>query len=115
MDDSDEGQAYEKVARNEPGLSDELLGAATSYAAMNTYDEHCQRKGKVPISVIKATRITSAGPPDSYEKAKELIYGFASAFLDREIETIGLEHIDKAKADQEAKKHINKVVAEDDY
>ena len=52
------------------------------YQAAKAYEKHCEENGK----------------PDSHAKAKEIMAGFAGAFIDRAIETKGLDFIDKEKA-----------------
>ncbi|PIG69625.1 cipC protein [Aspergillus arachidicola] len=100
-DDSDQADAYNQVTQSshKAELSHELLGAAASYEAMKAYEKHCAANGK----------------PDTHAEAKELIAGFAGAFLDRVIETKGLDYIDKRKAEREAQNHVDELVAEDNY
>ncbi|KAJ3530603.1 hypothetical protein NM688_g7686 [Phlebia brevispora] len=85
-DDSPEAQAYNQVVNartpeHKAKLSHELLSAAASYEAAKAYENHCARNGA----------------PPSHEKAKELLAGFAGAFIDREVESKGLDFIDKEK------------------
>ncbi|KAF7799126.1 hypothetical protein EIP86_010356 [Pleurotus ostreatoroseus] len=85
--DSDEYRAYEQVTNaqsheHKAALSHELIAAAASYEAAKAYEQHCARNGQ----------------PPSHEKAKELLAGFAGAFIDREVETKGLDFIDRQKA-----------------
>jgi hypothetical protein len=46
------------------------------------------------------------GQPDDHAKAKELLAGFAGAFIDREVETKGLDFIDREKAKHHARENI---------
>ena len=46
--------------------------------AMKAYEDHCAANGK----------------PDSHDKAKEVLAGFAGAFIDREVETKGVRCLD---------------------
>ncbi|KAJ7107746.1 hypothetical protein C8R44DRAFT_319709 [Mycena epipterygia] len=87
-DDSEHAQAYEEVtnAPHKAALSHELIAAAASFEA---YEDHCKKNGK----------------PDSHAKAKELMAGFAGLFVDRMVESKGLDFVDKEKAKHEAKKH----------
>jgi hypothetical protein len=55
----------------------------------------------------------STGQPASHAEAKELLAGFAGAFIDREVETRGLDAFDSEKAKYEARRHIDSVPAED--
>ena len=49
------------------------------------------------------------GQPPSHEKAKELMAGFAGAFIDREVETKGMDFIDREKAKRQAREQIDSV------
>ncbi|KAF7344758.1 hypothetical protein MVEN_01636700 [Mycena venus] len=100
-DDSYEAQAYEEVqnAPHKASLSHELIAAAASFEAAKAYEKHCEQNGK----------------PQSHAMAKELMAGFAGAFIDRMVETKGLDEIDKEKAKHEAKKRHDEVFTEDVY
>ncbi|KAJ6540324.1 hypothetical protein B0H19DRAFT_855900, partial [Mycena capillaripes] len=82
--ESDEAQAYHEVnnAPHKAALSHELIAAAASYEAAKAYEKHCEENGK----------------PDSHAKAKELLAAFSGAFIDRMVESKGLDAIDKQKA-----------------
>ncbi|KAH0826185.1 hypothetical protein J3R83DRAFT_5617 [Lanmaoa asiatica] len=70
---------------NEPHkakLSHELIAAAASYEAMKAYNDHCEKQGK----------------PVSHSTAKEIMAAASGAFIDRIIETKGLDAIDKARS-----------------
>ncbi len=43
------------------------------------------------------------GQPESHEKAKEILAGFSGAFIDRIVETKGLDYIDTEKAKHHAR------------
>ncbi|KAI0081782.1 hypothetical protein K474DRAFT_1656160 [Panus rudis PR-1116 ss-1] len=47
--------------------------------------------------------VSKNGPPPTHEKAKELLAGFAGAFIDREVESKGLDFVDKERAKREGK------------
>ncbi|KAG1780687.1 hypothetical protein EV702DRAFT_964208, partial [Suillus placidus] len=70
-------------------LSHELIAAAASYEAMKAYNDHCEKNGK----------------PVSHDTAKELMAGFAGAFIDHMVETKGLDLLDKQKAKHNGKYH----------
>jgi hypothetical protein len=55
-------------------ISHELIGGAAAYEAAKAYENHCEQNGK----------------PESHKEAKELLAGFAGAFIDREFETRGV-------------------------
>ncbi|KAF8189528.1 cipC protein [Mycena galopus ATCC 62051] len=63
-------------------ITHELIAGAAAYEAAKAYEKHCQDNGQ----------------PASHAEAKELLAGFTGAFLDREVETKGLDFIDKEKA-----------------
>jgi len=89
--ESDEANAHQEVenAPHKSEISHQLLAAAASYEAAKAYEKHCEDNGK----------------PDSHAKAKELIAAFSGAFVDRIIETKGLDFIDKHKAHKDATKN----------
>lgn len=49
------------------------------------------------------------GQPPNHQMAKELFAGFAGAFIDREVETRGLDFIDREKAKRQAEQHFDNV------
>ncbi|KAJ5893284.1 hypothetical protein N7495_004975 [Penicillium taxi] len=75
---------------HEPSFAHELIAGAASFEAAKAYEEHCERNGK----------------PESHQKAKELLAGFAGAFIDREVESKGLDFLDKEKAKYQARQNI---------
>ncbi|KAG5351314.1 hypothetical protein E4T56_gene11416 [Termitomyces sp. T112] len=89
--DSDQAQAYNQVtnAPHKAELSHELIAAAASYEAAKAYENH----------------VATNGRPDSHAKAKEIMAGFAGAFVDRMVETKGLDFVDKERAKHQAKEH----------
>ncbi|KAF9261532.1 hypothetical protein L218DRAFT_961281 [Marasmius fiardii PR-910] len=97
-DDSEQAQAYEQVknAPHEAKLSHELIAAAASYEAAKAYEDHCEQNGQ----------------PDSHAKAKEIIAGFAGAFIDRMVETKGLDYIDTERAKRQAHEQNQEYVAQ---
>ena len=100
-EDSEQAQAYDQVinAPHKAELSHELLAAAASYEAAKAYEKHCAANGK----------------PDSHAQAKELLAAFGGAFIDRMVETKGLDAIDNYRAKQQAQEHIDTVVTEETY
>ncbi|KAK0435771.1 hypothetical protein EV421DRAFT_1716455 [Armillaria borealis] len=83
-DDSDQAKAHDQVvnAPHKAELSHELIAAAGSYEAAKAYEKHCSEHGQ----------------PPSHEKAKELLASFSGAFVDRTVETKGLNYVDSVKA-----------------
>ncbi|KAG8697047.1 hypothetical protein FRC09_008098 [Ceratobasidium sp. 395] len=96
--DSDQAQAYNQVTQNphEASWSHELIAGAASYEAAKAYEEHVQANGK----------------PESHAKAKEFLAGAIGAFVDREVETRGLDFIDKEKAKHHARQQADSRLAE---
>ncbi|KAI0330908.1 hypothetical protein GY45DRAFT_1302034 [Cubamyces sp. BRFM 1775] len=92
---SDEAQAYDQVvnAPHKAELSHELLGAAASYEAAKAYEQHCDREGK----------------PQSHDKAKEIMAAAGGAFVDRMVETKGLDYVDAEKAKRHAAQRVDDV------
>ncbi|EIW74642.1 hypothetical protein CONPUDRAFT_85787 [Coniophora puteana RWD-64-598 SS2] len=72
-------------------LTHQLVAAAASYEAMKMYEKHVAKQGH----------------PDDHAKAKELIAAFSGAFVDRIVETKGLDFIDKRKAKHDATAHAD--------
>ncbi|KAF8885093.1 CipC-like protein [Gymnopilus junonius] len=91
--------SYNEVANagHKAQLSHELIAAAAAYEAEKAYTKHCAANGK----------------PTSHEKAKELLAGFSAAFVDRIVETKGLDFVDKEKAKHEAKKKLHEASSAD--
>jgi len=97
-DNSQQKQAYDTVVNSphKAALSHELLAAAASYEAAKAYEDHEAKNGK----------------PPTHQAVKELLAGFAGAFIDRMVETKGLDYVDKEEAKYQAKHHVNKAVDE---
>ncbi|KAF5363511.1 hypothetical protein D9756_000974 [Leucocoprinus leucothites] len=99
-DDSNQAQAWNQYQNTEPHeakLSHELIAGAASYEAAKAYEEHIEREGK----------------PQSHEQAKEIFAGFVGAFVDREVESKGLNWIDREKVKRHAQEHGNNYIAQD--
>ena len=47
------------------------------------------------------SHVAKNGQPDSHARAKEIAAGLAGAFVDREVESRGLDFVDRAKAKYE--------------
>ncbi|KAF8630582.1 hypothetical protein AX17_005394 [Amanita inopinata Kibby_2008] len=95
--DSEQANAYDQVvnAPHKAQLSHELIAAAASYEAAKAYEEHVARNGK----------------PANHAKAKEIFAGLAGAFVDRMVETKGLDYVDKKKAEHHAHEHAKDELA----
>ncbi|EJT97141.1 hypothetical protein DACRYDRAFT_25262 [Dacryopinax primogenitus] len=95
-DNSEQKQAYDQVvgAPHKAPLSHELIAAAASYEAAKAYEDHEAKNGK----------------PQNHQMAKELLAGFAGAFIDHIVESKGLDFVDKEKAKYHAKHHVDQAV-----
>ncbi|KAB8218537.1 hypothetical protein BDV33DRAFT_205284 [Aspergillus novoparasiticus] len=98
-DDSEQAIAWNEVnnAPHKAELSEELIGTAAAYQAAEKYEEHVAANGK----------------PASQAQAKEILGGLASAFVDRIVETKGLDSTDTQKAKYIARSQIEDIIAED--
>ncbi|KAJ5676147.1 hypothetical protein N7462_009044 [Penicillium macrosclerotiorum] len=87
--DSEEYRHHDEMTNrpHEAKWSHELIGGAAAYEAMKAYEEHEARNGKI----------------DEHAKAKEVVAGLIGAFVDREVETKGLDFIDREKAKHHAR------------
>ncbi|KAG8700770.1 hypothetical protein FRC08_004460 [Ceratobasidium sp. 394] len=96
-DNSDQAQAHDIVTNrpHEASWTHELIAGAASYQAAKAYEEHVARNGK----------------PDSHSKAKEFLAGAIGAFVDREVETRGLDYIDREKAKHHARQQADAALA----
>ncbi|EGO01928.1 hypothetical protein SERLA73DRAFT_132610 [Serpula lacrymans var. lacrymans S7.3] len=97
-DDSDQATSYDTVvnAPHKAELSHELLAAAASYEAAKAYENH----------------VAANGQPDSHAKAKELLAAFSGAFVDRMVETKGLDFVDQQRAKHQAKEQAEQALAD---
>ncbi|KAI6030444.1 hypothetical protein F5J12DRAFT_292665 [Pisolithus orientalis] len=83
--------AYEDFHRAPHGakLSHELIAGAAAYEAMKAYNDHVARTGH----------------PASHAKAKEIIAALAGMYVDRMIETKGLDKYDEYRDRRRLKHH----------
>jgi hypothetical protein len=96
--DSDQAQAYDEYGNtpHKATVSHELLAGAAAFEAAKAYEKHVEANGQ----------------PASHALAKELLAGFGGAFVDREVETHGLDFIDKEKAKRHAKQQAEEALAQ---
>ncbi|KAI9932019.1 hypothetical protein ASPWEDRAFT_132880 [Aspergillus wentii DTO 134E9] len=71
-------------------FSHELIAGAASFEAAKAYEKHVAANGK----------------PASHAEAKEIFAGLAGAFVDREVETKGLDFVDKERAKRQAEENF---------
>ncbi|GAQ45800.1 hypothetical protein AtubIFM56815_004209 [Aspergillus tubingensis] len=105
--DSEEYRAHEEFQEFQPGsevteehkakFSHEFIGGAAAFAAMRAYEKHQEENGK----------------PDNHAQAKEILAGLAGAFIDREVETKGLDFVDREKAKYHARQQLEEASAQD--
>ncbi|KAJ7494721.1 hypothetical protein B0H11DRAFT_915092 [Mycena galericulata] len=94
---SSQAQAYsqfESGSVHKSDVSHELLAGAASFFAAREYEKHVAANGK----------------PASHAEAKALLAGFAGVFIDKEVETHGLDFIDKEKAKHDAHNSANDAI-----
>jgi len=97
--DSDEYQLNDQY-HNQASLTHETLSGAAAFYAAKKYEDH----------------VAANGQPPTHALAKELIAGATGAFIDREVETKGLDYIDSERAKSEAKKRAEQgLVDSGDY
>ncbi|KAM4054592.1 hypothetical protein HRG_005428 [Hirsutella rhossiliensis] len=98
-DDSSQAEAHDVVTQrpHEAKWSHELLGGAAAFEAAKAYEDHVAKNGQ----------------PDSHAKAKEIVAGFIGAFVDREVETKGLDYIDSEKAKHHARQQAEEQLNQD--
>ncbi|KAJ3547235.1 hypothetical protein NM688_g5420 [Phlebia brevispora] len=101
---SSQAQSYDQwnntdVNQHDPSAVHELLAGAASYEAAKAYENHCAQNGQ----------------PPSHEEAKELLAGVSGAFVDREVETRGLNFVDKEKAKYEARRQTQQAYDQNCY
>ncbi|CAE6458787.1 unnamed protein product [Rhizoctonia solani] len=90
-DDSPHADAYDQITQrpHEASWSHELIAGAAAFEAAKAYEDH----------------VAANGQPDDHAMAKELLAGFVGAFLDREVETKGLDWYDRKRAERQAQEH----------
>ena len=52
----------------------------------------------------------NTGDPGSHQEAKEIAAAFSGAFIDREVETRGMDYIDREKAKRMAQDQNNQAI-----
>jgi len=88
--------AHSKVsdAGHKAELSHELIAAAAAYEGAKAYEKHTAANGK----------------PASHPEAKKLLAAGVGLFVDRLVESKGLDYIDKQKAKHAAEKHAEEAL-----
>ncbi|KZT05527.1 uncharacterized protein LAESUDRAFT_701788 [Laetiporus sulphureus 93-53] len=99
FDGSDKQDAYNQAVNSphQAELSHEVISGAAAYEAAKAYEKHCEQNGK----------------PASHAEAKELLAGFTGAFVDRLVETKGLDFVDRERAKRSAREQTNEIVQQD--
>jgi len=95
--ESEQAEAYNQVnnAPHQAKWYHELIAGAAAFEAAKAYNDHKAKNGQ----------------PQSHEKAKEILAGLTGAFVDRIVETKGLDAIDKQKAKHHAKEQAHDALA----
>jgi len=93
-DDDNHKNEYHNVvnAPHKAHLSHEAIAAAASYEAAKAWEKHQAEQGK----------------PSSHAKALEFLAAGSGFFIDRLVETKGLDFISAQKAKHEAQQRISK-------
>jgi len=81
-------------------ISHELIAGAASYEAAKAYEEYVKK---------------NQGVRPSHEKAKEIFAAASSAFIDREVESKGLDFIDRERARWKAQEELEGQYNDGDY
>ncbi|ORX77067.1 hypothetical protein K493DRAFT_342967 [Basidiobolus meristosporus CBS 931.73] len=89
-------QVYGQERHHEGTLSHEVIAGAAGFEAMKAYENHLRRTGEQP----------------SHSLMKELLAGFASAEVDKLVETKGLDWIDAEKAKKQAQAQAHRLAEE---
>ncbi|PVG02531.1 hypothetical protein CPB86DRAFT_697391 [Serendipita vermifera] len=93
--DSDEAQAHQQLTSGHKAeWSHELIAAAASYEAAKAYEKH----------------VSENGQPATHAEAKEIMAAIIGGFVDREVETKGLDFIDREKAKRDAQRRANEAL-----
>ncbi|KAB8229832.1 hypothetical protein BDV23DRAFT_165023 [Aspergillus alliaceus] len=101
--DSEQAESYKQLQNyngseeHKAKFSHELIAGAASFEAMKAYEDHVARNGQ----------------PPSHQRAKEILAGFAGAFIDREFESKGLDFLDREKAKRHAHQQLEEASARD--
>ncbi|OQE13386.1 hypothetical protein PENFLA_c049G08252 [Penicillium flavigenum] len=82
---------YNDQPEHDPSIIHELIAGAASYEAAKPYENN----------------VAENGQPGSHAKAKEVPATFAGAFLDREVETRGLDFLDAERAKYQANQQVH--------
>ncbi|KAG8805101.1 hypothetical protein FRC17_005732 [Serendipita sp. 399] len=115
--DSDEAQAHDQITNgrvHKAAISHELIAAAASYVGAQIGTCFLADIVPLPQEAAKAyeRHVAENGKPASHAEAKEIMAGIVGAFVDREVETKGLDFIDTERAKREARQRANAALAD---
>ncbi|PKX90538.1 DUF3759 domain-containing protein, partial [Aspergillus novofumigatus IBT 16806] len=85
-------------------ISHELIAAAVSYEAASLYEDQVAENGFYTDLDIC--------PPESHEKAKEVLAAIAGGILDREVETRGLDFMNRERAKRHAEHQLTEAYSQ---
>ncbi|KAK9760961.1 hypothetical protein K7432_014511 [Basidiobolus ranarum] len=89
-------QVYGGGGNHESSLTHEIIAGAAGFEAMKSYENHLRNTGEQP----------------SHSLMKEMLAGFASAEVDKLVETKGLDWVDAEKAKRQAKAQAHRLAEE---
>ncbi|CAE6445193.1 unnamed protein product [Rhizoctonia solani] len=100
-EDSEQAAAYNEATQgtNKASWTHEFIAAAAAYEAAQAYEDHVAKNGQ---------------PPD-HAQAKQILTGLTGAFIDREVETKGLDFIDRERAKRQAQEQAEQGLAQQGY
>lgn len=90
---------FAPIREHKAKISHELISGAAAYEAAKAWEDHKKRNGE----------------PEDHAKAKEIAAGIAGAFVDRMVETHGLDYIDRERAKREARQRIEGAIDDNGY
>ncbi|KAH9980157.1 hypothetical protein BGW80DRAFT_1273776 [Lactifluus volemus] len=102
---NDDYNNYQNAEPHQASLSHELIAGAASYEVPSPpFSKHLASL-KLLLQAARAyeRHRDANGAPQSHEQAKALVAGVVGAFVDREVETRGLDFIDRERAKREGK------------
>ncbi|KAH9824119.1 hypothetical protein DFH28DRAFT_944587 [Melampsora americana] len=85
--------------RHKAKISHELISGAAAFEAAKAWEDHKKKNGE----------------PENHARAKEIAAGLAGAFVDRMVETHGLDFIDQERTKRDARKRVEEAIDENGY
>ncbi|KAG0146130.1 hypothetical protein CROQUDRAFT_671328 [Cronartium quercuum f. sp. fusiforme G11] len=85
--------------RHKAKISHELISGAAAFEAAKAWEDHKKKNGE----------------PEDHAKAKEVAAGLAGVFVDRFVETHGLDFVDRERVKHDAKRRVESAIDENGY